>query len=70
MRAADVIRRRITNGTCPPRTRVPSVIQLRAEFGVAQATAQKALTRLRAESRHVHRAGTRQLRGRARGIGP
>ncbi|WP_106982469.1 GntR family transcriptional regulator [Streptomyces megasporus] len=49
MQVADVIRQRIADGTYPPRTRVPSVIQLQAEFGIAQATAQKVLSRLRAE---------------------
>ena len=44
---ADVIRSRIADGTYPPGTRVPSVIDLAAEFGIAQATAQKTLTRLR-----------------------
>ncbi|PJE97020.1 GntR family transcriptional regulator [Streptomyces carminius] len=46
---ADVIRARITDGTYPPRSRVPSVIQLQSEFGIAQATAQKVLSRLRDE---------------------
>ncbi|MFQ6200697.1 GntR family transcriptional regulator, partial [Streptomyces sp. NPDC000405] len=38
---AEVIRGRIADGTYPPRTRVPSVMQLVDEFSVAQATAQK-----------------------------
>lgn len=38
---AEVIRARIADGTYPPRTRVPSVMQLVDEFGIAQATAQK-----------------------------
>ncbi|MEV0526741.1 winged helix-turn-helix domain-containing protein [Streptomyces sp. NPDC050439] len=46
---ADVIRDRIEDGTYPPRTRVPSVIQLTAEFGIANATAHKVLGGLRAE---------------------
>ncbi|MGV9337878.1 GntR family transcriptional regulator [Streptomyces sp. NPDC003688] len=46
---AEVIRQRIENGTYPPRTRVPSVIQLATEFGIAQATAQKVHQGLRAE---------------------
>jgi GntR family transcriptional regulator len=46
---ADVIRQRIADGTYPPRTRVPSVIQLATEFGIAQATAQKVHAGLRAE---------------------
>lgn len=46
---AAVIRERIADGTYPPRTRVPSVIALQGEFGIAQATAQKTLRRLREE---------------------
>lgn len=44
---ADVVRQRIADGTYPPRTRVPSVIQLSTEFGIAQATAQKVHAGLR-----------------------
>ncbi|OIJ90900.1 winged helix-turn-helix domain-containing protein [Streptomyces colonosanans] len=44
---ADVLRARIEDGTYPPRTRVPSLVQITAEFGVASATAQKALRALR-----------------------
>ncbi|MGI5139428.1 MULTISPECIES: GntR family transcriptional regulator [unclassified Streptomyces] len=44
---ADVLRARIEDGTYPPRTRVPSLVQLTAEFGVASVTAQKALRALR-----------------------
>jgi DNA-binding GntR family transcriptional regulator len=46
---ADVIRERIADGTYPPRTRVPSVQQLVADYGVAVDTAQKVLARLREE---------------------
>ena len=46
---ADVIRQRITDGTYPPRSRVPSVQQLVAETGVAVDTAQKTLANLREE---------------------
>ncbi|MFJ2753589.1 GntR family transcriptional regulator [Streptomyces sp. NPDC087297] len=46
---AQVLRRRIADGMYMPRSRVPSVVQLTAEFGVAAATAQKALRALRAE---------------------
>ncbi|MDG9705533.1 GntR family transcriptional regulator [Streptomyces sp. DH37] len=46
---ADVLKARIADGTYPPRTRVPSLLQLTAEFGVASATAHKALRNLRAE---------------------
>lgn len=44
---ADVVIKRIEDGTYPPRSRVPSVVQLQGEFGVAAATAQKVLSRLR-----------------------
>ncbi|MEU6766388.1 winged helix-turn-helix domain-containing protein [Streptomyces sp. NPDC046853] len=46
---ADVIRRRIEDGTYAPRTRVPSVAQIIDEFGIATATAQKVHRGLRAE---------------------
>ncbi|MER6348159.1 winged helix-turn-helix domain-containing protein [Streptomyces sp. NPDC001595] len=46
---AEVIRGRIEDGTYPPRTRVPSVMQIIAEFGIATATAQKVLQNLRKE---------------------
>ncbi|MGY6024241.1 GntR family transcriptional regulator [Streptomyces spinosirectus] len=46
---AEVIRRRIEDGTYPPRTRVPSVQQIIAEFEIATATAQKVHKGLRAE---------------------
>ena len=46
---AAVIRRRIADGTYAPRTRIPSVVQLMGEFGVAAATAQKVHAALRKE---------------------
>lgn len=46
---AEVIRGRIKDGTYAPRTRVPSVVQLTAEFGIANATAHKVLRALREE---------------------
>ena len=46
---ADILRTRITDGTYPPRTRVPSVLQLQAEFGIAAATGQKVHRALREE---------------------
>ncbi|MFD1659995.1 GntR family transcriptional regulator [Streptomyces caeni] len=46
---ADVIRQRISDGTYPPRTRVLSVVQLQAEFGIATATGQKVHRALREE---------------------
>jgi len=46
---AEVIRGRIKDGTYAPRTRVPSVVQLASEFGIANATAHKVLRALREE---------------------
>jgi DNA-binding transcriptional regulator YhcF (GntR family) len=46
---AEVIRQRIVDGTYPPRSRVPSVLQLQAEFGIAAATGQKVHRALRDE---------------------
>ncbi|MFC8549701.1 GntR family transcriptional regulator [Streptomyces sp. NPDC057273] len=46
---ADVIRKRIADGAYPPRSRVPSVLQLQAEFGIAAATGQKVHRALRDE---------------------
>ncbi|MFI0258938.1 GntR family transcriptional regulator [Streptomyces sp. NPDC017056] len=46
---ADVIRARITDGTYPPGTQIPSVIKLQEEFGIATATSQKVHRGLRAE---------------------
>lgn len=46
---ADVLLARIADGTYQPGERVPSVVQIQAEFGVAQATGQKVLSRLREE---------------------
>lgn len=45
---ADTIRRRITDGTYPPRALV-SEVQLEAEFGVARGTIRKATAALREE---------------------
>ncbi|MFI6103139.1 GntR family transcriptional regulator [Streptomyces sp. NPDC051310] len=47
---AQVIRERIEDGTYPPRTRIPSVLQLQAEFGIAAATGQKVHRALREEN--------------------
>lgn len=44
-----MIRGRIKDGTYAPRTRVPSVVQLASEFGIANATAHKVLRALREE---------------------
>ncbi|MGW9027539.1 GntR family transcriptional regulator, partial [Streptomyces sp. NPDC055722] len=44
---AEVIEGRIKDGTYPSGTRVPSVVQLQSEFGIANITAQKVLRALR-----------------------
>jgi DNA-binding GntR family transcriptional regulator len=43
----DVIAQRIRAGEYPPGSRVPSVLQLQAEFGIATSTGQKTLRALR-----------------------
>ncbi|KII00519.1 hypothetical protein LP52_01120 [Streptomonospora alba] len=44
---ADELEERVRDRRYPSGTRVPSVLQLMEEFGVASATAQKALSALR-----------------------
>lgn len=44
---AEIISKRIADGTYPPGTRVPGTVELSAEFGIAASTAQKALAHLR-----------------------
>jgi DNA-binding GntR family transcriptional regulator len=44
---ADIIRARIADGTYPAGSRVPSVVQLTEEFGIAAVTAQKVMRALR-----------------------
>ncbi|GAA3739559.1 winged helix-turn-helix domain-containing protein [Salinactinospora qingdaonensis] len=44
---ADVLEKRIREGTYAPGARVPSVVAIQEEFGVASATAQKALSGVR-----------------------
>ncbi|MGI5196355.1 GntR family transcriptional regulator [Streptomyces sp. CA-288835] len=46
---AAAIETRITSGDYPVGARVPSVVELSAEFGIAASTAQKALTYLKTE---------------------
>ncbi|MBQ0983112.1 winged helix-turn-helix transcriptional regulator [Streptomyces sp. F63] len=46
--AAEIIRR-IDNGTYPPGSRVPSTLEIAAEFGVVNATAAKAMRYVREE---------------------
>ncbi|MGW1135817.1 GntR family transcriptional regulator, partial [Streptomyces griseoluteus] len=43
----EVIVERIRAGEYPPRSRVPSTVQLTGEFGIANVTAQKVLRQLR-----------------------
>lgn len=43
------MRERIADGTYPPGTRIPSVLQLQSEFGIAGATGQKVHRALREE---------------------
>lgn len=44
-----MIRQRIKDGTYPPRTRIPSVVGLLNEFGIATSTGQKVHRALREE---------------------
>lgn len=44
---AEVISKRIADGTYPPGSRVPGIVELSAEFEIAASTAQKALAHLR-----------------------
>ncbi|MFC9853971.1 GntR family transcriptional regulator [Streptomyces prasinus] len=70
---AEVVRRRIADGTYPPRTRVPSVVQLTAEFGIANATAHKVLRALREEGLTYTEPGLGSFvteRSKAAGDGP
>ncbi|MFD7320128.1 GntR family transcriptional regulator [Streptomyces sp. NPDC059875] len=46
---AAVLRQRIADGTYAPGTRIPSVIQIQEEFGIAGATGQKVHRALRQE---------------------
>ena len=46
---ADELRRRIQDGTYPPRTAVPSISRLAAEFGLSDPTVKKAITALKRE---------------------
>ena len=45
----DVILSRIKDGTYPRGSKVPSVIQVATEFGVANSTAQRAMDAVRAQ---------------------
>ncbi|MER5839994.1 winged helix-turn-helix domain-containing protein [Streptomyces prasinus] len=70
---AEVIRRRIEDGTYPPRTRIPSVVEITAEFGIAAVTAQKVHKGLRAEGLIYTEPGLGSFvteRSKAAGDGP
>ncbi|AVH60037.1 MULTISPECIES: winged helix-turn-helix domain-containing protein [Streptomyces] len=45
----EQLRERIVDGTYPPGERLPSVVDVCAEFDISQVTARKALKELRAE---------------------
>ncbi|MDN5385012.1 GntR family transcriptional regulator [Streptomyces sp. LB8] len=45
----DEILRRIREGEYPPGSKVPSVVQVATEFGVANSTAQRAMDAVKAE---------------------
>lgn len=45
----EIIAQRIASGEYAPGSRVPSVVQLTAEFGIAAVTGQKVLRQLRAD---------------------
>lgn len=45
----EIIRGRIEDGTYPPGARVPSVVELLEEFGIATGTGQKVHRQLRAD---------------------
>ena len=46
---AAIVQGRIADGTYPAGSKVPSVVELSTEFGVAASTAQKVLSRLKDE---------------------
>lgn len=54
---ADVILRRIKDGTYPPGSKIPSVVQIATEFEVANSTAQRAMEAVRAEGLTRSEAG-------------
>lgn len=54
---AAVIIERIRNGTYPPGSKVPSVVQIANEFGVVNSTAQRAMKAVRAEGLTRSEAG-------------
>ena len=57
-RIAEQLRRRINDGRLPPGARVPSTRQLVRDWGVAMATASRAIAILRDEGLVVTRPGS------------
>jgi DNA-binding GntR family transcriptional regulator len=57
MQLAQLLRDKIGSGELAPGTRLPSVLGLAAEYGVAQVTVQKALVLLKSEGLVVAYAG-------------
>ncbi|OEU96177.1 winged helix-turn-helix domain-containing protein [Streptomyces oceani] len=54
---ATAITGRIKDGTYPPGSKIPSVVQLAAEFDVVNSTAQRAMEAVRAEGLTRSEAG-------------
>ncbi|MEU0372110.1 winged helix-turn-helix domain-containing protein [Streptomyces sp. NPDC006283] len=54
---AAAIIERIRNGTYPPGSKIPSVVQIANEFGVVNSTAQRAMESVRAEGLTRSEAG-------------
>lgn len=52
-----VVEERITDGTYAPGARLPSLLELQQEFGIAVATGQKVLRQLRADGLAVMHPG-------------
>lgn len=48
-----ILQERLDNGTYPPGSRLPSIVDLSHEFGVALTTVRKALDSLKADGRLV-----------------
>lgn len=46
---AEIVAARIADGTYPARSKLPSVVELSAEFSIASSTVQKVYKRLQAE---------------------
>ncbi|WP_223167417.1 GntR family transcriptional regulator [Nonomuraea sp. SYSU D8015] len=53
----EILLERIENGTYPPGSKIPGILQLQEEFGIATATSQKVLHQLRADGLTETHAG-------------